>query len=102
MSQPTLFTNDQIPACEAGPVLILRRMEARIEALKKRLAETPDPSRDERCWDAKNIELDPSDYEELYNEAQAYRALELELWGLEEKLEGAQEAALAAVRRGAP
>lgn len=92
-----LFTDDQIPACDAGPIVILRRMEAKLEALKTKLAATEDPTYDDGCWDAGRLKLDPDDYEELYNEARAYEAMQWEIEALEAKLPAAQEAALAVV-----
>lgn len=97
-----LFSDDQIPECQPGPIEALRSLEAKLEALKAKFADTDDPTHYEDCWDAKRLELDPSDYEELYNAARAHDAMQREIWALEKKLEDAQEAALVAVRRDAP
>lgn len=91
MTEP-LFTDDQIPPCKPGLPGLLRRLEVKLADAKARLANAEDPTDDCRCWEAERLELDPIEYEELYNEAQAYRAMEREIGVLERQIEETQEA----------
>jgi hypothetical protein len=101
MTEP-LFRDDQIPECSPTPTTLLRQMERRLDEAKARLAKAEDPTYDDRCWEAERLELDPLEYEELYNEAEAYRAMEREVCELEKQAEAAREAVLAEMRGAKP
>ena len=101
MTEP-LFRDDQIPPSSPTKATLLRHMERRLDKAKARLANTEDPTDDSRCWEAERLELDPTEYEELYHAAEAYRAMEREVHALEKQTEAAREAVLAEMRGAKP
>lgn len=93
-----LFTDDQIPACDAGPIHILRRLEAKLAELKAENAA------DQREIDERRRNADRQRAPEEWHHSdpalcpwcrQDRRMLEIT--EIEAKLPAAQEAALAVV-----